>query len=85
MSSIRLSSSGFGGVALIYKGIHLPYRNSRVRKLGIELVSPLPFNIVASSFPPLASPSNQPKYRSSTSQEAQVPKEDHGIELPKDS
>ena len=35
-----------------------------------------PFNVVAFSFPPLASPSNQPKYRS-TSQEAQTPKEDH--------
>ena len=44
-----------------------------------------PFNIVASSFPPLASPSNQPKYKSFTSQEAQTPKEDHNIELPKDS
>ena len=44
-----------------------------------------PFNVIASSFPPLASPSNQPKYRSSTSQEAQTPKEDHSIELPKDS
>ena len=44
-----------------------------------------PFNIVASSFPPLASTSNQPKYRSSTSQEAQAPKEDQSIELPKDS
>ena len=44
-----------------------------------------PFNIVASSFPLLASPSNQPKYRSFTSQEAQTPKEDHNIELPKDS
>ena len=43
------------------------------------------FNIVASSFPPLASTSNQPKYRSSTSQEAQALKEDHSIELPKDS
>ena len=44
-----------------------------------------PFNVVASSFPPLASSSNQPKYRSFTSQEAQTPKEDHSIELPKDS
>ena len=44
-----------------------------------------PFTIVATSFPPLAFPSNQPKYRSSTSQEAQAPKEDHSIELPKDS
>ena len=44
-----------------------------------------PFNIVASSFPPLASPSNQPKYKSSTFQEAQTPKEDHSIKLPKDS
>ena len=43
-----------------------------------------PFNVVASSFPPLASSSNQPKYRSFTSQEAQTPKEDHSIELPKD-
>ena len=44
-----------------------------------------PFNVIASSFPPLSSPSNQPKYRSSTSQEAQTPKEDHSIEHPKDS
>ena len=44
-----------------------------------------PFNVVASSFPPLASPSNQPKYRSFTPQEAQTPSEDHSIELPKDS
>ena len=44
-----------------------------------------PFNIVASSFPPLVSPSNQSKCKSSTSQEAQAPKEDRGIELPKDS
>ena len=44
-----------------------------------------PFNIVASSFPPLASPSNQSKNRPPTSQEAQSPKEDHSIELPKDS
>ena len=43
-----------------------------------------PFNIAASSFPPLAFPSNQPKYRSSTSQEAQALKEDYSIELPKD-
>ena len=44
-----------------------------------------PFNIVASSFPPLASPSNQSKYRPPNSQETQAPKEDHSIELPKDS
>ena len=44
-----------------------------------------PFNIVASSFPPLASPSNQSKNRPPTSQEAQSTKEDHSIELPKDS
>ena len=44
-----------------------------------------PFNVVASSFPPLASLSNQPKYRSFTPQEAQTPKEDHSIELLKDS
>ena len=45
------------------------------------------FNIVASSFPPLTSPSNQSKNRPSTSQEAkaQAPKEDHSIELLKDS
>ena len=50
-----------------------------------SLTPPLkkPFNIVASSFPPLTSPSNQPKYKSSTSQEAQALKEDHSIELPK--
>ena len=46
-----------------------------------------PFNVVASSFRPMDSPSNQSKYRSSTSQETQtqIPKEDHSIELPKDS
>ena len=43
-----------------------------------------PFNIDASSFPPLVSPSKQSKYRSSTSQKAQALKEDHSIELPKD-
>ena len=43
-----------------------------------------PFNIVASSFPLLASPSNQPKYRSSTSQEAQTtPKEGSQYWTPK--
>ena len=52
-----------------------------------SLTPPLkkPFNIVASFFPPLASSSKQPKYRSITSQEAQTPKEDHSIELLKDS
>ena len=44
-----------------------------------------PFNIVASSFPPLASSSNQSKNRPPTSQEVQSPKEDHSIERPKDS
>ena len=47
-----------------------------------------PFNIVASSFPPLTSPSpsNQSKDKPSTSQtQAQAPKEDHNVELPKDS
>ena len=47
-----------------------------------------PFNIVASSFPPLTSPSpsNQSKDRPSTSQaQAQAPKEDHNVKLLKDS
>ena len=44
-SSIRLSGSGFWGVALIWGGTHFPCRNSRVRKSGIELVSPLIYSI----------------------------------------
>ena len=43
--SIRLSSSGFGGFALICRGTHLPYRNLRVRKPGIKLVSPLIYSM----------------------------------------
>ena len=44
-SSIRLSSSGFWGFALICRGTHLPCKNSRVRKSRIELVSPLIYSI----------------------------------------
>ena len=44
-SSIGLSSFGFWGVSLIRRGTYLPCRNSRVRKLGIELVSPLIYSI----------------------------------------
>ena len=67
---------------------HSPQSPSPTTKhtYALLLTPPLkkPFNIVASSFPPLAFPSNQPKYRSSTSQEAQALKEDYSIELPKD-
>ena len=45
-----------------------------------------PFNLVASSFPPLASSSSQSKNRPSTSQtQAPAPKEDHSIEIPKNA
>ena len=54
--------------------------------------SPNPFQPLSPSPTPtskqsyaLPSTSNQPKYRSFTFQEAQTPKEDHNIELPKDS
>ena len=44
-SSIRLSGSGFWGIVLICRGAHLPCRNSRVKKSGIELDSPLIYSI----------------------------------------